>query len=275
MPRSRTGALSYIKVELLLMQCNGHEGGDRIIMKRKNQILIGAALLLTFFMTSCAAIPKAAVSLSQTMGSDIVALQKSHRATVDLLFERIEGDINRFVDEVYAPYVINYVLKEEMEAYENGDVSLYRTLIDAGKNATKEATSEAVQVMLEFTEAANAEVNGKREELLAPVLEQKHMLLRSIEESYANVIAANATLTAYLTSARKLKESRAGVYDQIGLECVEDWTTNQLVGLSDNLDRLIAAGNRIDVKSEEAKVQIDNLISNIKSLTNNIKEYEK
>ena len=244
-------------------------------MEIKTQILLIAAGISMFLMTSCAAIPKATVTLSQTMGSDIVALQKSHRATVDLLFERIEGDINRFVDEVYAPYVINFVLKEELNAYENGDASLYLTLIDAGKNATKEATSEAVQVMLEFTEAANAEVNGKREELLAPVLEQKHALLRSIDESYTNVLAANATLTAYLASARKLKETRTGIFDQVGLGGVEDWATNQLVGLSDTLDKLIAAGNRIDVKSDEAKVQIDNVITNIKSLTNNLNEYGK
>ena len=59
--------------------------------------------------------------------------------------------------------------------------------------------------MLEFLEAANQQTAAKRNELLSPILNQEKEILTAIDQSYQNLINANATLTAYLVSVRKVK----------------------------------------------------------------------
>lgn len=48
------------------------------------------------------------------------------------------------------------VLKSQLESYKSGDTtSLYYVIETAGKSEKKEDTEEALQIMMEFTEAAN------------------------------------------------------------------------------------------------------------------------
>ena len=85
-------------------------------MKMKNL----GFLIIIFLFTACVSIPKETVTLSQTLGSDLEVLHNAHRNIVDIHFKKVKDDINSFVDDVYAPFIINYVLKGELKKFKEG-----------------------------------------------------------------------------------------------------------------------------------------------------------
>ncbi|MDO4770828.1 hypothetical protein [Porphyromonas sp.] len=231
---------------------------------------------LVFFLllalASCASIPKETVTLSKMVGNDLQALHDSHRNTIKMYYSKIEENINTFIEDVYAPYIIHYVLKIELDKYKEGEESLYGAIVNAGKSDEKEVTEEALNVMLEFTEAANEQIAAKKKELLTPILRQEKEVLATIDRSYRNAIYANATLTAYLESNRALKETQSKALSVVGLEGLDNTVTNRLIELSDFIDLAIKKGNEIDIKSDKAQKQIEEIVNKMKELTNKIKK---
>src|SRR5436305_300220 len=74
-------------------------------------------IVILFFVTlgllsGCAQIPKESIQLSATVGRDVAEIERSHRALVRIHYDGLERSINRFVDEVYAPYQIGETLKK-------------------------------------------------------------------------------------------------------------------------------------------------------------------
>lgn len=122
--------------------------------------------------------------------------------------------------------------------------------------------------MLEFTEAANQQILAKKNELLIPLIKQKNEILSAIDRSYRNTIYANATLTAFLESARKVKESQSEALSIVGFGGLDNTITHKLVELSEFIDSAIKKSNTIDVKSDTAEKQIEEIINKVKEFTN-------
>lgn len=139
-----------------------------------------------------------------------------------------------------------------------------------GKKGGKDETEEALNVMLEFQEAANRQINAKKNELLSPILQQEREVLSAIDQSYQNTIYANTTLTAYLVSVRKIKESQNEALSIAGLNGLDTTVTNQLVELSSFVDVILDKGEKINIKSDKAQQQIEDIANKIKELTNKI-----
>lgn len=235
-------------------------------MNNKILIFIFSSLL----MVSCASIPKETITLSKTIGSDLQVLHDSHRNMVQLYYNEIKLNINAFIDDVYAPFVIHHVLESELNKYQKGESSIYGVIESAGKIGGKDETEEALNVMLEFQEAANQQINTKRNEMLSPILQQESEILSAIDQSYQNTIYANATLTAYLISVYKVKESQSEALTIVGLNGLDTSVTNRLIELSGLVDMALEKGGKIDIKSNEAQQQIEDIVNNLKELTNKI-----
>jgi hypothetical protein len=233
-------------------------------MKKKTLVI----LIIASFLAACASIPKETVTLSQTLGNDLKILHNSHRDVVQLFYGKIKNDINTFVDDVYSPYVIHYALKSELNEYKNGEPSLYGSIEDAGKIGGKKETDEALSVMLEFQEADRYQIEKKRNELLNPIIKQENEIIRGINYSYENVIYANSTITGHLESIRKVKESQQEALSIIGLGGADTLITNTLVKVSEQVNNAVEVGKDIDIKSEDAYEQLEEISRKIKELTN-------
>ena len=125
--------------------------------------------------------------------------------------------------------------------------------------------------MTEFIEAANYQIELKKAELLNPTKEQERETINTIDRSYQNTIYANATLTAYLTSAHKVKDAQDEALSLVGIADGTNSITNNLVGLSNFVDTITQEAKRIDVQSDKANEQINAIINKIKEQTNNTK----
>ncbi|MDR1369896.1 MAG: hypothetical protein LBJ72_07195 [Dysgonamonadaceae bacterium] len=231
-----------------------------------------AGIILTVLLTaSCASIPGETVTLSRAIGTDLQVLRGSHCNIVQMYYGKIKTDISTFIDEVYAPYVVHHVLQAELDKHKNGESSLYGIIDTAGKTRGRHEMEEALNVVMEFQEAANAQITAKRNELLQPVLIQEREVLNAIDLSYQNIIYANSTLTTYLTYLRKVGESQREVLSATALEGLDISVTDKLVKLSELVDTALKQGDRIDVKADAAYQQIEEIINKIKEITNNIK----
>ena len=69
--------------------------------------------LVAGLLGACAQVPKEAVQLSTTVGRDVAEAHRSHRETTVLLFARMKDDVNTFVDDVYAPFILRELLAGE------------------------------------------------------------------------------------------------------------------------------------------------------------------
>lgn len=227
------------------------------------------ALFTILISYSCASVPPQTVSLSKTVGDDLVVLQQSHQNITKLYFDRIKTSINNFIDDVYKPYILNFVLKNQLEQYQQGNPSLFTSLNDAAKSINKEASDSALKDMTDFLSAANAQINSKRQELLGPIEQQETQVLASINQSYSNIIYANSTLTGYLESLQKIKATQNEAMSLItGVKDTDKIVRDKLLGLSNLVNTAIDKGKNIDSQVGNVQSQMEDFIKKIKELTN-------
>ena len=231
-------------------------------MKKKILILF----ILSFIILSCVSIPKETVDLSKTIGNDLEILYNAHHELITQKFEIMKADINAFVDDKYAPFIVHYVLKNQLEQSKKGESTLYSIIEAAGKTGGKEETEEAVQVMVEFQQASYFQIEAKRKELLTPIIEQELEVLKMINTSYKNIIYANSTITGHLESIRKVKETQKEALKLVGLKGSDEKVSNILLKLSKGLNEAIKIGKDIDIKSDDAYEQLKNVSNRIKNL---------
>jgi hypothetical protein len=225
-------------------------------------------LLIMFSVSACVAIPKETVTLSQTLGSDLKVLHDAHRNMINIHFEKIKNEINSFVNDVYSPFVINYVLKSDLKNYQEGNPSLFGAIEIAGKKEGKEESQNALNEMSDFLDAARRRIEAKRNELISPIITQQNQVLQAVDQSYEHAIYANSTITGYLESIRKVKTAQEEALSMIGLGGADTLMTNNLVKLSDQLDIALKKGKEIDIKSDDAYNKFESIIKEIKNLTN-------
>lgn len=225
-------------------------------------------IIIVFILSSCASVPKETVELSRVLEKDLKILHHSHKSMVELYYNEIIDDINVFVDDVYAPFIIHYVLKAELQKHNKQEQSIYGIIEEAGNTGGKIEMTKALNIMTEFVDDANTQIEKKRKELVSPIIEQRTSILTKINDSYENVIYANSAITAYLESIRKVNESQQEAWSIIGLEGKGDELNKTLLQLSELTKRAVAKGKEIDIKSDEAFSEIEEISNQIKSITN-------
>ena len=220
---------------------------DKKVKINKNRIFrIVLTNILALILFSCVSVPKETVTLSRVLGSDLIALHNSHRELTALYFGKIKDDINVFVDDVYSPFVIHYVLKAELDRHKIGETSLFSSVENAAQIEGIAEMEEALNSMLEFQEAANDQIQSMRNELLEPVLMQEIQVIDAINKSYEQAIHANITITGYLESARKVKESQSETLSLAGLQGIDSLITGKLLRVSELVNAgLLNNGQRL------------------------------
>jgi hypothetical protein len=234
----------------------------------KSRILLTVSLI--FILNSCVSIPKETIQLSKVIRRDLTVLQSSQKAMVELFYKEIINNINGFIEDVYAPFVINYVLMGELKNYKNNvSPSIFETFNRAAnEDAEKSETTGIFSDMSKFLKAANTQIEKKRSALIAPILKQQDAIIRKINTSYQNTMHANSTITSYLESAIKVKESQNEVLSILDIKERAEGLNNSLLKVSDITKALLIQGKEIDIKSDEAFKKMESITDKIKNITN-------
>jgi predicted transcriptional regulator len=200
------------------------------------------AAVLLILPAGCAQVPKQSVELTETVGRDLGELHRSHRQLANLLYDRMERDVNRFIDEVYLPYQVQNTLADD---------EIYRPLVDAIEKAkesdpTGEKQKRAIAFLSTYLEDLRAEVEDYRREKLAPLKAQRAELVRSIDEAYTRVRQGQAITAGYLASVAKVTEAQNELLARLGLPDLQPQIVSGATRLADEVEKLRGQAGKAD-----------------------------
>ena len=224
--------------------------------------------LLTFIVLSfglvfqgCISVPKESVTLSQYVFNDLASYKSSHIEITEKYFDMIEDDINRFIDKKITPALINEMVKMDISDSDHDSQSLFAILSKVKENPSTENTAEAISAIADFQSAINEEIETYRGELLLPIREQRINTIKKLSDSYDTTIAAQSTITSYLTSVAKVKEKQNAILSYASMTGINDSITSQLISISADIDKL---NNRVtDLSSSELFNSISKIINKL------------
>jgi hypothetical protein len=214
----------------------------------------------------CAQVPKESVELSATVGRDLAEVHKAHRELAQLLFRRMRKDVNRFVDDVYAPHQIRFVMAEEQKKADSTDPAVRRKSLLLGINAAfKPGASSVLQkAVLEgmaiTVEKIRVDVESMRSELLVPLDAQEAEVLGAIDRAYLKIHHANSIVTGHLSSVVKVHEAQAELLDSIGVEKdLRKEVGASLASASEQIGNIVEQAEKADKTLDKAKASADEI----------------
>ena len=217
-------------------------------MKTLPRLLLLAALALA---AGCATVPKESIELSATVGRDLTVVHEANRNLALLHFDHLLADVDRFVDEVYRPYIIQATM-EDLDLVGEMQLSL------AGEHDL-----DALDILTIYAEETMAQIDTFRREMRGPIEAQRREVLVSLDEAFQQLQTANAVVTAHLKSVAKVHDAQDEMLAQAGLEGYREKVAIGLTGLSDEVNELLA-------KARAAETDLDTLPDEINAITDRL-----
>ena len=219
-------------------------------------ILLSAAYVISF--SACAQVPKESVELSATVGRDVAQVYQAHKELAKLLYERIKKDVNRFVDNVYAPYQIKRQLKDDFDDFKSGNAdSLFGVLNFAVEHPDdSQAQLNTLTYMDIFLEVVREDIESFRKEQLAPVIKQEQELLSAIDRSYNQIHYANSIVTGHLASIVKVHDAQEQILNEFNIEGLRKDMGKTLAETSRQVSEYTEQAEKLDQKLEETAKRI-------------------
>jgi F0F1-type ATP synthase membrane subunit b/b' len=215
-------------------------------------------------ISACAQVSKQSVELSATVGRDVSEMHRAHRELGILYFDRIIADINRFVDDVYAPYQI----EETLKVYQS---VLAEAILKASESdPTGEAQRKAYGLLKVYVEELHKEVEDYREELVKPVRTEKNVFLARVDASYQQIHYANSIVTGHLSSIVKVHETQDKLLAEAGLEGLRKDVGEKVSKLSERVADIVEQAQKGEEKIGEAAEKLKELIEQYEKMKDTI-----
>ena len=204
---------------------------------------------------ACAQVPKEAVTLSDLVAKDLVAMRAAHTALVRQYFGSMRENVNAFVDYTYRPFIVEKTME---------DLDLVKEIQAAAAGRHKEGL-DALDVMEIYVEEAINQIQSFRAEMLAPINSQESRLLADLDRSYNAMINASATVTAHLRSVTKVHEAQQQALSHLGVDPqLQERIAGQAANLSGEVSDLLA-------KARAGQETLDALPDKLKAITEKFK----
>ena len=224
-------------------------------MSRNRRVI--ATVGLTALFLACAQVPKESVTLSATVGRDMAEMQRAHLELADLYFQRLESDINTFVDDVYAPFQIQETAKQ-----------FKPELVSAIENASRpdsspQAQQDLLSILGIYLEELRTEIESYRRSLLEPIEVQKAALLSEIESSYTQIHYANSIVTGHLSSVVRVHEAQSELLQEVGIGDLRTRLGTKTAEVSDQIRDLVLEGRSTEAKIGKLSEKLQSLVARL------------
>jgi hypothetical protein len=186
--------------------------------------------------------PKETVQLTEIVDRQIVEVQASHEKFVYLYYDKLRGEVDRFLEDKWIPqflanvvegsgessvkfradlanaYRLSAVNWEEDLGIDNiKDVAVRQAVQDALRQLTTREKTTLGMVLLDFSMEVQEQITERRRSLIQPIDEQEAYVLGQLRTTYADLQRGTAAIKAYLASVVKLVEQRDTVLDKVGV----------------------------------------------------------
>lgn len=229
-------------------------------------------------ITSCARVPQQAVILSSTVGERIADLEASHEAFVSAYFGLTRDRIEDFLTERWIPTFLGKFVKEaklvdELMSVQPLTSEQLTRLTTELQNANiqgaiqlkiLQAVNSALgdpdrgELVLVFSELALKKIEERRNSLIDPIDELERRTLEELRKAYSQLKQAQSTVTAHLSSIRKVTEEQDKVLERLGLLRKRDQIVETAIKTSEEIMGILDAGKGAadTLKELEAKLKI-------------------
>jgi hypothetical protein len=180
----------------------------------------------------------------------------------------MKQDVNRFVDDVYAPFQIQFILAKQKERQLQGDENNLFSVQEKALRNPKDAQAQKdlLLVMQAIVEAIRDDVEEYRRIRLAPVLQQEKEVLAEIERVYDYIERGNATVTTYLASVVKVNEAQDELLKKVDMEGLRQKIGTKLSDTSDQLSNYVGKAKKLEGNVDEVKKKVDKMTSELDKL---------
>jgi hypothetical protein len=242
-------------------------------MAKKGLTNIGGALLMVCCLpfSGCVKVPAQAVVLSRTVGERIPDLQASHEAFVSAYFDVARQRVEDFLDQRWIPTFLGKFVQDAdlMQKLENvqplsseQNAQLAAKLQESGISPADQAKvlravnsafgdPDRGKLVLLFSEAALKQIEAKRKVLLNPIDEEERQSLEELRKVYAQVEQAQSTVTAHLSSIRKVSDEQDQVLARLGLLKERDSVIQKALQANQQIMGILDAGKDAEKTVQE------------------------
>jgi hypothetical protein len=185
-------------------------------MKSSPYKLIVFLITFSVFLYGCATVPKETVELSYAIGQDLDAVHASYTNLIHKHFDDLRNQTNDFLEKKWVPTYLGKFIKKG-------------GLISLAQDPDPVKAFDGVSTWVEI--AINA-IEKKKKELISPINEDEQNVLKSVDDAFARITRANATITAQLNSMRKVQEVQDDALKALGVKDLRDQINAQLISAS-------------------------------------------
>jgi hypothetical protein len=218
----------------------------RQVMERARASAVLALMAIGSGVAACASTPREAVELSVTVGRDVQSVHAAHVALANLYFDRMEADVDTFVDTQYRPYSIERSMKKF-------------GLIEKVTDPAKAGGLDALDVMQVFVEEITRDIEAFRGELLDPIRAQRQKVLGSLEGAYRQIQDGNAIVTGHLASIVTVQDAQDEVLAKLNLAGLRQQTVDATAAASLQIAEITRKAEYGRSKVEEFQKAIEQL----------------
>jgi len=202
-------------------------------------------------LAACATTPKQTVELSATVGRDLAAVHVAHVALARRYFDRMESDVNAFVDGTYRPFSIEKNMKDF-------------GLVDKIRHPP--SSLDALDIMALFVDVITRDIESYRAELLRPIRSQRDKVLASLEAAYRQIQDGQSVITGHLASIVAVQDAQDQALAKAGLEGLREKIVDSTAQASDRIAELTRKAEFVRGKEDDVAKKIDELKKATQSL---------
>ena len=172
----------------------------------------------------------------------------------------MRNDINRFIEDVYAPYQINIVMSRQKDLASSSDPKNRKKSLLLAINAafsggaSPKLQNAVLKGMGSMVFKLRKDIESMRNQLLDSVNLQEKELLSSIDRSYQQLHYANSIVTGHLSSVVKVHNTQAELLESIGVERdLRSYVGVHLSDASSKIFKLVEKAEKADNKLDKAE----------------------
>lgn len=201
-----------------------------------------AVLIVMLSLSACATLPPESVDLSKQIGAGISKARAAHLSTLDAFYQRLNKDNDEWVVSVFLPSLIGKTAAEFSKACKmKGDHSAACATL--GNDDIRTIIADTIRY---------------RDEVQLVLSKSRQDAARLIDDHYNDLLTANSSLTALLSSAVDVSKATKGSFT----------TANSVAGLDIDLDVIEKAFYAHLEKAGKAGAKLTELETNLSRALN-------
>ncbi|MEQ8441234.1 MAG: hypothetical protein RIM33_11500 [Alphaproteobacteria bacterium] len=210
-------------------------------------------LIFSLGLAACDTVPEEAVTLADTVGRDLEEVHRAHREIANLLYGRLEAEINRFIDDTYRPAYLQQLLQNPTLDFIG---EFQASLTD---ESLENDPGGPLLILSSVLEGAQSDIEAKRMELLAPIQAERVSVLEEIDAAHRQIQQGHDVVVAHLRSVRAVRDTQNEMLSELGLGDLRQRIATRTADISIKVSELVTRARSAEDRTADAATRVREL----------------